>query len=328
MTEPDASLPDSSLPDASFIVPTRNRSAILALCLARLSDQTVPADRYEIVVVDDASEDDTPRLLAAFGAANLRHARNDTRRAAGLTRNRAIAMARGRMLVFVDDDALVRPDFLEEHLKSHEGRAGAIVAGPIIECTEPPAERAPAVGRRLGWHTNPFPTGNASVLRRHLLEAGGFDDDFRAYGWEDTEMYRRLKLLGLERVYNWRAPIWHCKPPGLQRSFFDRLRLEEDRGAMGAIYYAKHRVFNVALETKRLGLLDGLDRVLNAVLDLDGRIAAARASGVEPSSALMRLLMVNHAEIAAGRREWEALGPARREAMRRQAQAKVRRDPA
>lgn len=310
--------------DASFIIPTRNRGAILRLCLPRLYDQTVPADRYEVVVVDDASEDDTQQVLKDFAAPNLRHARNDRRRAAGLTRNTAIDMARGKLLVFVDDDALVRPDFLEEHLKSHVEHARAIVAGPIIDCTEPPAERSPETGRRLGWHTNPFATCNASVARQHLVDAGGFDEDFRVYGWEDSEMYQRLRMLGLTRAYNWRAPIWHYKPPAVRRDFFARLRLEEDRGAMGAIYYAKHRNFNVALETKRLGLFDALDRAVNAVIDLDGRIEAAKASGVEPASDFMKLLMINHTEIVAGRREWQALGAERRGALQREARAKVK----
>lgn len=311
--------------DASFIIPTRNRAAILRMCLLRLADQTVSPDRYEIVVVDDASDDDTPAVLAELAAPNLRHARNESRLRAGSTRNRAIGMAQGRLLVFVDDDALVRPDYLSEHMNAHVARDDVIVAGPIIDCNEPPAERSPDVGRRLGFHTNPFPTGNASVLRRHLIDAGGFDEDFRAYGWEDSEMYQRLRLLGLGRAYNWRAPIWHYKPSAAKLDFFARLRLEEDRGAMGALYYAKHRKLNVAFETKRLALFDALDRAVNGVIDLDGRIEAARSSGVEPSSAFMRLLMINHTEIASGRREWEALGAHRREALAREARAKVGR---
>src|SRR5690606_15644840 len=116
---------------------------------------------------------------------------------------------------------------------------------------------------------------------------------------------------------------WHYKPPAVSRDFFARLRLEEDRGAMGAVYYAKHRTFNVALETKRLALFDLLDRAVNAVIDLDGRIKAARASGIEPASGFMRLLMINHTEIRAGRAEWLALGPERRRALAEEARAKV-----
>lgn len=308
---------------ASLIMPTRNRADILRLALPRMLDQTLPATEYEIIVVDDASDDDTGAAIAESAAPNLRHARNDHRMAAGMTRNRAVGMAQGRYLIFVDDDALVRPDYVEQHLATHEGGVDTLVAGPIIDVNEPPADRSPAVGRWLGRHTNPFPTGNASVARETFLRAGGFDEDFTAYGWEDTEMYRRLRMLKLGRRYNWRAPIFHYKPAAVTRDFFARLDLEQSRGAMGALYYAKHPHFSVGMETKLLGFFRGLDRLVDRALDLDGRIAAARAIGVEPRSAFMRLLMINHTEITAGLRKWDELGGERRRDLAMRARAKV-----
>lgn len=296
----------------SLIMPTRNRGDVLRLSLPRLLDQTVPRDAYEIVVVDDASEDDTGAVVKDFGAANMLYARQEKRTAAAGARNRAISMATGPLLLFVDDDALVRSDFVSEHLSTHERHPGSVVAGPIVEVTEPPAQANPPVGRFLGWHSNPFPTGNASVARQAILDAGGFDEGFNAYGWEDPEMYRRLIGTGVKRRYNWRAPIWHYKPAAHRRDFFDRLKLEESRGAMGAYYYAKHPTFSVGFETKQLGVFKALDRVAEGLFGLDARIAEARASGVEPASGFLKLLMVNHTEIQAGLRKRAELERARR----------------
>jgi glycosyltransferase involved in cell wall biosynthesis len=299
----------------SLIVPTRNRADILRLSIPRFQDQTISRDKYEIVIVDDASDDDTVAVVEENAAPNIVYKRHETQKAAAYTRNRAIDAAKGNLLLFVDDDALVRPDFIEQHLRMHAEHANAVVSGPIVECSTPPAERTPPAGWFLGRHSNPFATGNASIARDAILRAGAFDEDFDTYGWEDSEMYRRLVKVGVKRHYNWRAPIYHYKPETVRRSFFDRVRLEEKRGAMGALYYAKHPLFQVGLETKQLGLFRWLDRVVGGALGLERRLQAAIESGKEPSSAFIRLLIVNHVEIDVGRRKWEALGESRRQAM-------------
>ena len=286
----------------SLIIPTRNRAGILRLALPRMLDQTVPSAEFEIIVVDNASEDDTEAVVKAIDSPHIVYRRQEKRTAASGARNRAIALAKGELLLFVDDDALVRNDFIEQHLESHRTHPNVVVTGPIIDCTEPPVEANPEPGRWLGRHANPFPTCNASVRKDTVLEAGGFDEGFTTYGWEDPEMYRRLLARGVSRQYNWRAPIWHCKPGTYHRGFFQRLDLEESRGAMGAYYYAKHPTFGVAFETKQHALWRGLDRLVAPLLGLDARIAEARRTGVEPSSGLMQLLMINHTEIEAGRR--------------------------
>ncbi|MBO6719083.1 MAG: glycosyltransferase [Rhizobiaceae bacterium] len=311
--------------EASLIVPTRNRADVLRLSIPRFLDQTIPQDSYEVIIVDDASDDDTQAVVAENAAPNLIFRRYETHRAAAFARNRAIEAASGRLLVFVDDDALVRPDYVEEHLASHREYDDVVVGGPIINCTTPPTERYAPAGRLLGRHSNPFPTGNASVPRDTILRAGGFDEDFSAYGWEDTEMYRRLLMVGLKRRHNWRAPIYHYKPAAHRRGFFERIELEKKRGAMAAIYYAKHPDdMTVAFETKQLGIFRMLDRAANRMFGLDRRLQAALDSGKEPDSALIKLLLVNHVEIAVGRRIWEEMGEAKRNAMAEATAARVK----
>ncbi len=309
--------------ETSLIVPTRNRADILRLSIPRFQDQTVPRERYEIIIADDASEDDTGAVVAEHAADNIIYRRHEMQRAAAFARNRAIEAASGRLLLFVDDDALVRPDFVEQHLKSHESEDGLVVAGPIVECSTPPSERTPPAGRMLGRHSNPFPTGNASVQRDAILRAGAFDEDFSGYGWEDNEMYRRLAKTGVKKRYNWRAPIYHYKPETVRRSFFDRVRLEEKRGINGAMYYAKHPIFGVAVETKQWGFFQWLDRVLDGPLGFSRRLEEALATGEEPSSAFMRLLLINHVEIDVGRRHWQELGEAQRRELAEEAAAKT-----
>jgi len=311
--------------EASLILPTRNRADILRLSLPRMLDQTAPRESYEIIVVDDASEDDTEAAVRELGADNVIYRRQETRGAAASARNRAIELARGRILIFVDDDAFVRPDYIEEHLAMHRAQPNLAVSGPIVEVSEVPAERNPPAGRWLGKHINAFPTGNASVSREAVVGAGLFDVDFRSYGWEDAEMFRRLLLWGVERRYNWKVPIYHYKPPATRRDFLAQLDIEEKRGEMGAIYYAKHPDLAVAFQTKQLGPLHLLECGLSRAFHIPSRIEEMRRTGEEPKSGFIRFLMVNHAEMATGRRAWLALGEEKRRALAEATRAKVRR---
>ncbi|MBN1613550.1 MAG: glycosyltransferase family 2 protein [Deltaproteobacteria bacterium] len=297
---------------ASLILPTRNRADVLRLSLPRFLDQTVAAGDYQIVVVDDASQDDTARVVRAFSAPNLIYCRLEKRSSAPAARNLALTLAEGRVLVFVDDDSLVRPDFLERHLAVHARHRRAVVSGPIVEVSKPPEERYPTSGMLLGRHFNPFPTGNASVERQLVVAAGGFDEDFQCYGWGDPELYFRLAGMGTRRYYDWRAPIYHYKPDSVRRDFFLNCRREESRGANGALFYAKHPQLAVGLQTKQLATIRRIDAILDRLLGLETRLNRARESGLEPPSAFWKWLLLNHVEVSAGRRVWQDLGPERR----------------
>jgi len=56
-------------------------------------------------------------------------------------------------------------------------------------------------------------TCNVSIPKPALDEAGGFDEAFRLYGWEDTELGVRLRDDGLRWKFSWDAYLWHIKPP-------------------------------------------------------------------------------------------------------------------
>jgi glycosyltransferase involved in cell wall biosynthesis len=103
-------------PLVSVIVPTRNRCEILKRCLEALAGQTHPD--YEVVVVDDHSDDGTPDLLNTFAsehpALRLRCLRNDVQIGANPSRNRAIRASRGTLVAFVDDDSIAEARWLEK----------------------------------------------------------------------------------------------------------------------------------------------------------------------------------------------------------------------
>ncbi|MCC7165046.1 MAG: glycosyltransferase [Anaerolineae bacterium] len=203
------------MPELSVIIPTYNRSAMLLKCLDALHDQTIARARYEILVIDDCSPDDTPRRMSQRPSVRFfRQARNAGPSAA---RNVGIREAQGDWLLFLDDDILVAPNTLEQHLAAHAEQPGENVAVLGVTRVAPGTPVTPLMHYLLTSGKSPLidssgipdpnnvPFGyfqtNASVARTFLLEHGLFDEDLRfAYG-EDTELAYRLHRVGMRIVF-------------------------------------------------------------------------------------------------------------------------------
>lgn len=227
----------------SVVVATRNRASVLARCLAALNAQALDGSVYEVLVVDDASTDDTPAVVAR-AQRDARHPirayRLTERSGVSAARNTAIREARGEIVVFVDDDSLALPGFLAAHLDAHAAHpAGIVCRGPVIvtDTLERPFD---ARGSVLDISTSFFDTDNGSVRRADLLRAGLFDEAFSPWGWEGLDLGIRLRRLGLRRLFRRDAPLYHYRPP-LTRGSLDALLLkEEERACTARVFYAKH----------------------------------------------------------------------------------------
>ena len=184
----------------SVVVPTRNRSALLAMTLRSvLRQQQVELD---VIVVDEASTDGTAPMLAALGDARVRVIRHDTPRGVSVARNQGGSAARGEWLAFVDDDDLWAPDKLALQLAAarsadrdwaYAGTVNISEGGQIIYGRPPlpPDEIVAALPRY-----NAIPGGGSNVVvRRSVWEhAGPFDPRLR--NTEDWEMWIRLAKHG------------------------------------------------------------------------------------------------------------------------------------
>ena len=212
---------------ASVIMPTCNKATYLDLTLATLEHQVFPADLWELIVIDDASADTTPQVLGFYeerGRLPLVSRRSAKNRGRAGARNDALALARGRVVIFLDDDRLTGPDFLLQHTLRHRGDRCVVHGNTnrrIHTHQSPPVTReevirlkrlqalislymdsrtylaaAEAFGERgLGWV---FLTGgNSSALRERVEAVGGFDEEFRGWGFEDNDLALRLQESGL-----------------------------------------------------------------------------------------------------------------------------------
>lgn len=252
----------------SVIIPTYNRAGVLSRTLKALAHQEFPGEStrggaqaaksdsgsdFEVIVIDDGSVDDTPEIverLAREYPVPLRYFRQSNRKQ-GAARNRGASEAQGRQLLFLGDDMVPAPAFLQEHARSHR-RISDPKCVVIGYCPWPEEFRVTRfmgyVGEQ-GWQFgfsliedpqrvpfNYFYSSNLSLNRTFFLNSGGFDEDFREYGWEDIELGWRLKKSGMRLVYNPQAISYHFHPTSLAE-FIER---QKRVGRSAWTFYEKH----------------------------------------------------------------------------------------
>jgi GT2 family glycosyltransferase len=192
---------------------TYNRAAVLARVLDACFEQTVPDDAYEVVLVDDGSSDETPdiveraRVRANCSFTVVRQPNSGLAK----SRNAGIAPAGGEQIIFIDDDVIPLPNFVEEHLRAHARDPAAIVRGGAIEVENLDVLPTPIWSIR-NYSGNYFWTTNVSVPLATIRAIGGFNESFSEYGWEDIDVGLRLRERGVRAVFYPKALVYHYKP--------------------------------------------------------------------------------------------------------------------
>ncbi|WP_235108449.1 glycosyltransferase family A protein [Acaryochloris sp. 'Moss Beach'] len=105
----------STLDFVSVIVPVFNDTERLAYCLQALEQQTYSNHSYEVIVVDNASEDDVQAVVTKFSHAKVVV---EPQRGSYAARNTGIAIAKGNILAFTDADCIPAPDWIEKGVQS------------------------------------------------------------------------------------------------------------------------------------------------------------------------------------------------------------------
>ena len=173
----------------SVVLPTRNRAEYVDRAIASALAQTV--DDLEVIVVDDASTDDTPAILRRLAGSDprLRVLRHEEPRGAPAARNAGVDAAAGAIVAFLDDDCVWHPDKLAKQLAAMEpGRGVAYCDHAIRHGDEWIIEGEPGAARDgVGALLRRNYIGTYSMAaRRDVLEAvGGFDETLpRLQDWD------------------------------------------------------------------------------------------------------------------------------------------------
>lgn len=194
----------------SVVVATRDRADRLGRLLGALAGQTLDRSAFEVIIVDDGSQDGTAAVLAA-ATPDVRVVRSERSRGPAAARNEGWRAARAPLVAFTDDDCQVTDGWLEALLKVAEAHPGAIVQGPV---TPHPDERDlygpfshTLENESLG---RGFETANILYPRDLLEHLGGFDETaFSKAGGEDTDLAWRAIEAGTQPYWAPQAMVHH-----------------------------------------------------------------------------------------------------------------------
>ena len=197
-------------PLITVVVPTHERPDRLRRLVAALEAQDLDRERWEAVIVDDASGDTTGAVLdelAANVGFDLRAAHLAVNGGPAAARNEGARLARAPVVAFVDDDCVPDPGWVR-------AMAAAFARNPRLGVVQgltrrPDEPLGPwTLYREITWETPWFEGCNIAYRRDVLLETGGFDQEIRWYG-EDTSAGWKVVETGAERDFATDAVVTH-----------------------------------------------------------------------------------------------------------------------
>ena len=240
-------------PDIAIIVSTFERPGHLERCLASLDAQRGVDGRFEVVVTDDGSRDDTPSLVRSLAGRVGYRLSYVSHNHAGFRlarcRNEGVAASSAPYLLFTDGDCVLPPRHVHAHLQARapgvvigsdcarlDARTSARIDLPTIRqgrasWSVPMRERLRLVAKATRAKVyelarvpmRPRLSGNNIAVWRHDFERlNGFDERFVGWGYEDCDLQERLERAGLRvRSLLWRTMpvhLWHPPAPTFVRN--------------------------------------------------------------------------------------------------------------
>lgn len=217
----------------SFIICTYNREKYIYDCLSRLAKNTAQ-EGWEIVLVNNNSTDHTAaeceRFLKEYKPKNYRYV-VETQQGLSYARNRGIAEAKGKWLVFLDDDAMVEKDYIAnlQRLLSEHPEAGAFGGAiePFFEGETPewlnPWSMGFVSAIDLGnevqvFSSKAYPIGaNMGIHRSVIEQIGNFNTSLgrtgnNLMGGEEKDIFNRIRQAGIPILYFPGIKVKHCIP--------------------------------------------------------------------------------------------------------------------
>jgi GT2 family glycosyltransferase len=218
----------AAVPEISVVIPHLNQPAALAACLAALGRQTVAAERFEVVVVDNGSMPLPTHVVSSLPEVHLAY---EPEPGPGPARNRGVGLARGEILAFLDADCVPDPGWLAALLAAFAALPDtAVLGGAVRVFAGMPGRPNPAEAfdlvygfrQQLTIARHDFAaTANLAVRRAAFAAVGGFAGLAVS---EDMDWGRRARLVGFPTRFVAEAAVAHPA-----RGSMDDLRRQWDR---------------------------------------------------------------------------------------------------
>lgn len=209
----------ASAPRVSVVIPTFNRRRLLREAIDAVLDQSVDSSLYEIIVVDNASQDDTPQMMAELQATarvTVRYHRFDEDHGPTHSRNLGVQMARGEIIAFTDSDCRPERDWLEKGLAAFTGDL-AFITGSVKPKPDQRVRFFSGFQHVVTEEHASYPTCNAMYRRSVFLGAGGFDETLyfttvfsdKPVECSDTDLAWRIKDSGGRNAFVRDMVVYH-----------------------------------------------------------------------------------------------------------------------
>ena len=244
----------SASPSVAVVIPTRNRLASIERTLRAFAAQSWLPDAIEIIVVADGCTDRTRDIADANWAVPVRVIEQSPQGPAA-ARNRGAGATSADIVIFLDDDVEVWPEFVASHLQAHaSGDPARVVIGYLPADVQGRGdffaltlrawwdamfERMREPGHRFSYKD--LLSGNFSIRRTLFMEVGGFNERLQCH--EDYELGYRLITRGARLVFAEAAAGWHHEHTDLLRA----LRRKRDEGRADVALAALHPALTPAL---------------------------------------------------------------------------------
>lgn len=221
-----------TLPYFSIIIPVKNGEAIIKRCLDSLQRLNYPESRYEIIIADGVSTDETRKVAQDYNANIV----NNPKQTVSPGRNLGFSEARGEFIAFSDVDCVMDKDWLVNSLKYFKDENVAAVGGPSHI-----PEEEDALGKAIGFlfdmaskfagsvhksyqkkveEVEDIPGCNAIYRKKILEEVMPFDENLLTA--EDVELNYRLIKRGYRILDVPDVCVWHYRRPTI-KSFFRQI---------------------------------------------------------------------------------------------------------
>ena len=221
-------------PFVSIIVPVFNGEKTIEKCIQSLLNLHYPKDKYEIIIVDNNSTDNTRQIVEKYPVKLLL----ETKRGSYAARNTGIKAAKGDFLAFTDSDCIADENWLKHLIKNFDddevgGVGGKVVAyNPVTFVEQYIAKFSGDLDQEtFVRYKKPFIiTANAMYKRDVLDKVGLFDESLLSGG--DMDMGWRVFEKGFKIVYEPKAIVYHKHRTTLKGLFFQSFKYAEGHVAL------------------------------------------------------------------------------------------------
>jgi glycosyltransferase involved in cell wall biosynthesis len=195
------------MPKVSVVIPTHNRADVVGDAIQSVIFQTF--EDWELIVVDDASEDNTEEVIGSFKDQRIRYVRHEANRGGAAARNTGVRESSGDYIAFLDSDDRWMKKKLEGQVavfRNNDEETGLVYTGLTRE-GEKTGQKCP---KHEGWISeklflnNPVGSCSVAVVKKNVIsEVGGFDEELPSS--QDKDLWLRIshryKIRFLSGIY-------------------------------------------------------------------------------------------------------------------------------